>query len=224
MNRRQFLVASSGAAPLAFLAACSKEIPRTDFGLAYSAGKEFAHPANGSMTISVQQIGTLNMPSGQLHAFEPQITFDGDPLPKPVQPGKYPVVLSIGTANKKREDQRVACAKVQLSAETATKWEEVDTRRFDKGTFGFADEETVKNVRQREALETKAFMENLRVEMQRNHIANWDWADISVNDMKTLNIVSFTTGWGPGEYKTYFGYTDSDKLVEVVTDFMVLTA
>ena len=176
------------------------------------------------MSISVQQVSTLNTPSGQLHAFEPLITFDGDPLPKRIEPGKYPVVLSIATANKKREDQRVACAKLQISSETASTWEEVASSPYDKGTAGYADEETVKNVRQRQAGETKAFIEMLRTEMQRNHIANWDWVDMAVDDMKTLNIVSFTTGWGPGEYKTYFGYTASGNLVEVVTDFMVLTA
>src|ERR1041384_4597364 len=65
-------------------------------------------------------IGTLNVPSGQIVVCDPLVVPDSPPLTKVVKPGKYPV--SIYVAKTESSGDRYAIAKLEFSSKRADKW------------------------------------------------------------------------------------------------------
>jgi siroheme synthase len=50
----------------------------------------------------------------------------------------------------------------------------------------------------------------------------WSWANHVLDDETGLNIVLFSSGWGNGQYKTYWGLDARGAALCLMTDFQVL--
>ena len=57
--------------------------------------------------------------------------------------------------------------------------------------------------------------------LDQNSNNSWTWANLIVNETNQGNVIAFSSGWGDGQYPTYFGYDEQERLTNVVTDFLL---
>lgn len=57
---------------------------------------------------------------------------------------------------------------------------------------------------------------------RRRRVQGWVWAQVTVDRRTGLNIVAFTSGYGDGQYASYFGYDAVDQMSCLTTSFNVL--
>lgn len=67
------------------------------------------------------------------------------------------------------------------------------------------------------------FCDRVNAEREKNFIqySTADWANVSVNNATAANVIAFSTGWGDGAYRSYWGYDAKGNLVNLVTDFLL---
>lgn len=194
-------------------------------------------------------IGALNLPSGQIIASDPFFTRDAKPFVKQVNPGVYPVNISLLKINEGHH--RIAFARIKFKPEKATTWSLAITEGakisqlkrlkadeyfgfpVDAGLGCFLDEKT-NEVYERKCEEferdnpgknyyvdilVEEFAENAKGSPYSSSFG--DWNNHLVDEKDNLNIIMFSSGWGDGSYPTYWGTNDKNEIVELVIDFML---
>jgi hypothetical protein len=184
--------------------------PQLDYAKAFTPGAaisvEFIEGASTGV-IEVEEAGLLDVPSGQIAAYDPLIT-SREPFAFAVEPGRYPVLVSL--ANIEGEPRRrTIAACVRFSAAAVTEWKqalladenprdlaprEMFGYGVDSGTGCFADAE----VNPQDLDEPEPIEEYMQV---------------------TPGLIAFTTGWGDGNYATFLGLDAEGKPAMLVTDF-----
>jgi hypothetical protein len=196
-----------------------------------------------NVTISTHQIGELVLTSGRIIACDPLIVPDTRyHLKKAVKPGRYPVTVSVADFQP-IGDTRFACAMLQISDEATVKWEvafinepnpnQTNDRTYygvDAGTGCFVDWDAAEIIGNLVSLEIsypekdefELFCDRVIAEMERNSFGKHftaGWANIQVSDDTEANIIAFSSGWGDGDYVSFWGYDESGNLTSLVTDF-----
>lgn len=129
----------------------------TNFALAFQAGQSAVDQHGTHLTVRVEHLGTLTVPTGHIVACDPfWLTEAFDPYTTVVPPGRYPVRVSIATFAD--GDQRVACAMLGFAEREVVRWElalcpgqdprdlppgELFGYPVDAGTGCFADQATM---------------------------------------------------------------------------------
>jgi hypothetical protein len=153
------------------------------------------------------------------------------PFDVEVEPGRYPVVLSIAHVLD-NGDQRVAYAMLRLGEGQPVRWElatwpgrgladlgegEVFGYPVDAGTGSFMDEAAARKLAQDEDL-----IDRLLDDSRENYVDTWSWTDFVADAETGANVVSFSSGFGDGFYPSYVAFDEDGRMVALVTDFGVV--
>ena len=195
-------------------------------------------------------VGNLNLPTGKIVAGDPFFLYSQKPFTIKVAPGIYPVSLLIYKVEE--DHYRVAFAKIKFSEGPTTHWtlalteditddqiKNLQSGEFfgygvDAGLGCFADSETngVFNAAmdrfQKDNPNGNYYDDLLALEFKTasgQHPfsrEDGDWTNHFPNKGDNHNVVMFASGWGDGSYPTYWGTDSNGRIVELITDFMVI--
>ncbi|HET6313899.1 MAG TPA: DUF4241 domain-containing protein [Chloroflexia bacterium] len=179
-----------------------------------------------------RELGHLVVASGKVVGCDPFTVYEGVlPFDVEVEPGRYPVVLSIAHVEE-NGDQRVAYAMLSLGEGRPVRWElatwpgrgladlgegEVFGYPVDAGTGSFMDEVAARMLAQDEDL-----VDRLLDDSRDNYVDTWTWTDFVADDDTGANVISFSSGFGDGFYPSYMAFDEDGRMVALVTDFGVV--
>ncbi|MCC9311928.1 DUF4241 domain-containing protein [Kitasatospora sp. RB6PN24] len=205
----------------------------------FTAGSSYDCGQGMTATVTVLPETALALPSGKVAACDPFIGLgdDLDPFTAEVDPGTYPVVLSVVeiTRGEVREvvDERVAAAWLQVSDKPTVEWTLAlsdgqalddlgDTEFFgygvDAGTGCFVDATASAPLgdllaEDYELLEAALFGEE-------NSMVR---APAVLTDPESgHSLIAFSSGWGDGHYPTWVGRSIDGTITGFVTEFFVV--
>jgi hypothetical protein len=206
----------------------AREQGQAVFNDAFTAGYR-ATIDGDAVRFVTQDLGTFRLPSGQLVACDPFWCEDGQPFTQPVPRGEFPLTLAIADFGNQR---RIAFARLAFSAEPVVRWELALVEGQDPSTlqpgefFGYGVDAGTGAFMDRDAWrafnaqmeQDEAFDGRLVDEMQKaGGVAGW-----LLFASGPGSVAMFSSGWGDGEYATYWGYDAAGNLAAALTDFYVV--
>jgi hypothetical protein len=176
--------------------------------------------ANGVFLTSVEELGEINLPSGQLYACDPFMALDPErtvPYAASVSPGRYPVHVAR-VRRQGSQNPRVVAAKLVIADEPAHTLELDDERPgygVDAGAGCFIDPESVPVFHRLhnagpESPIQRAFSETTSTAT----------ATILADAASGHTMAVFSSGIGDGYYPTWIGRSASGQVVCFVTQFL----
>lgn len=176
------------------------------------------------VVIRVCDLGKISLPTGKIVSCDPIDLYDMAPFEQKVSVGQYPIFLSIGKAISGRT-QRVAMAMLQLSEEKPVQWvlanrlgDNPEGYGVDVALGGFMDLSAAELLYSKQ--EAEEGFHNAIFEAVED--VDTEGAIVEIDETSALNIAIFSTGFGDGFYKSYWGYAQSGEIVCLVTDFAIL--
>ena len=182
------------------------------------------------MTLRVQKLADLNLPTGKLVASDAFVMMDPQPFELTVPAGVFPVMLSIAHYV---DDQQVAFASIRFGDSVPVRWEmltvpgqnpdelqpeEIFGYGVDSAIGCFIDAAAALALEEKLSDESNFFEEMIEM-MCRTYVDTWSWLEVPLGEG---NLVAFTSGCGSGLYASYAGYDAEGKLAVIVTDFAVV--
>jgi hypothetical protein len=186
------------------------------------------------VTVQTFQVGSLHLPSGRVVATDPFTQPDREPFALHVEPGFYPVLLSVGSHPsyavgfplaamvRFAETQPVTWYLATIPGQDPTTLEEDEVFGYpvDAGTGAFMSPESARVFGRKSfvlGLPNLLFLGRVNDEMMA-HMDEGGWADVMVK--KDLNVILFTTG--DGFYASYWGMDENGDTACLVTDLAYL--
>jgi len=200
-------------------------------------------PTEGAqeVKISVDPVGKLVLTTGKVLAWDLlMVPDDRYSFKRTLKPGRYPVYVSVAEFHPGGE-ARVACATLRISDEPTVRWEaaainepdpEQTEERYsygvDSGTGSFMDVEVAQVLAplfwedEGEKNKFEEFCDKVLAEMELNSCGPYgsaSWADVLVDESTGANVITFSSGWGDGQYASFWGYDAAGELTSLVTDY-----
>lgn len=185
-------------------------------------------------TLRSKQIALLHVPNGRLSVADVFFTFDTRALDFQVEPGDYPVVLSlIRTGGNDWEDN--AAAKVVFSDGEVVRWERafyegdkpedfgegvISAFAMDSATAAFFSPESGQEFTERMDSDFDAYLQEL-IDATAVNQGEGSWAVLYPKADSPNNLVAFAPGYSDGRYGSYLGYDAEGKLICLVSEFEV---
>jgi len=223
----------------------------TNFNLAFTDEYVF-DSSNGKITVHTLEVAKLNLPSGNIIACDPGLLYllQEKPFSQTVNPGSYPVYLSV--AENDCWGTVIACAMLKFSQVTPVRWElatlygqdirtlapgEVFVYGVDSGLGCFTDAQAVQlSAEELEqmyfeklvpALGDECFCDIVLTPPSANSTLvttpeDRSFWDIIITPFTDADLVAFNSGFGDGRYANYWGFAQQNNPVCLVTDFKVL--
>lgn len=196
----------------------------------------------GPATVSLHPLPALHVPSGKIVTCDP-FTAEGCTLAREVPAGTYPVTVAVATfphsPNGKDEgDQRVAAAFLRLGDGEVARWQPADPTdppaaprdpaapgyRIDALTGAFADARAFDAITREPPYWPTPSYAALEPQLLGEHFTpTWSWAAYQPEPGSPGNCVAFTSGWGPGTYRSYWGLDAAGTPAVLLTDFDVFS-
>jgi hypothetical protein len=194
-----------------------------DFNMAFQDGAVLGD----KLVIERRVISELNLPTGRLVVADAAFA-EENPFMVSLTPGRYPVILSIATL---KGDKRVACAMLQVSPEVPVGWE-LAFRQGDKpGThpaygvdsaMGCLMDEQAALIWRRQ-VDDSEFFSAVTDQMTEEYGDGCSWGNVSLDTHDgRVEAVIFSTSYGDGFYRSYWGYGADGEIACLVSDFGVL--
>lgn len=171
--------------------------------------------------LEVHQVGLLSLPSGWIMLSDPHLLHMASPLAAAVEPGDYPVSLSVAHIPE-QEDARIAGLRIGLRAGHPVAWAPA-MRGDGEPAFGVdsglacvvdADND---QFRQRMGEAFEALSRELETSEQ-----PCPWGRWGPSPHGPFAILAFPAGFGDGFYSSWWGLDAEGLPVCLVTDFRVL--
>ncbi len=197
--------------------------------------------SQGQVIIQCHRIGELELPTGKVVACDPFLVYDSEPFEQEIEPGKYPIVLSI--ARYRSGDERIALATIQFDEKKPKKWITATTARpgsrryttrgnvttvegiydyiVDYACGSFMDAQAATFLDSRLQADPD-FMYGVAEKMRENSANTREWAIVTLDPSTGLNLAMFSSGGGDGAYYSYWGIAGEDEIVCLTTDFQIL--
>lgn len=188
----------------------------------------------GTARLTLHSLGELALPTGQVVACDPFVVSKNEkPFTVRVPPGRYPV--SVNVARFDSDDQRVAYSILRLRDAAPVRWEmallpdqrveELKEGRIhgygvDSGTGCFMDVEAARILAVGSNWENEHHGD-LEEGMKQTYVYTWAWLNTVLTPATGVNVVAFSSGYGDGEYPSYWGYDANGEVACLVTDFGV---
>jgi hypothetical protein len=186
----------------------------------------------GSATLALHTVADLELPTGEIVTCDPFLV-DGAALARKVEPGAYPVTLSVASFG---DDQRVVAASVRFRSGAPVRWEAaafagVARKKggepgypVDALTGAFMDVATQETIKAEPGGWPTPSFKALEQQLLTDHYRpNWGWATYHPDPAARGNCVAFSSGWGDGVYSSYWGLDEAGEPLCLLTDFEAFT-
>jgi len=200
----------------------------TDFEKAFTDGLRFNARGGLGDVLHVRSAGVLDVASGRLLACDPLAAEAAAPaFVRAVPPGRYPVQLSRWTSLERREE-RIAAAKLVLSAAAPVRWElalrEGEEGRpmrrrkdasfpVDSGLACFVDAERARRWLAQDEASRQARVAAARAAQE---------SAFKLGPPSAAELVGFSVGPGHARYRSWWGLDAAGGPAALVLDFDVL--
>lgn len=188
----------------------------------------------GRMHIEKVAAGKLKLVTGKIIATDPILMYDDQCYSKNVLPGTYPVFIYNGKTEKRKT--QTVLAELRFNDNVPVKWEmallkgenssgfasdEFMGYEVENGLGCFMDEHVMDILDVLDEEELENYEKNIKNTIRQS---DQSWADIVIDEKTQSNIIVFASGWNEGVFPTYYGFDNNNKIVKIVTDFMVIEA
>ena len=196
-------------------------------GAFYFYNQDVLHLQDGrDVSIEICEAGVLFLTSGRIVACDGLIP-DVEPFTETVEPGSYPVFLSIAMFGD--EWPVVACAMLRLKDEMPAIWKlatvagQSETAEIEGDIVGYGVDTGTGCFADLDAMQTLATSPDLWSRLQKQvHQPGIDWIDFPIDTPGLPNIIVFSSGDGDGTYPSYFGYDVDGNVLCLATDFGII--
>lgn len=182
------------------------------------------------IVVQRRTMGRLHLPTGKLVACDPLEHPETEPFEQELPPGDYPVRAILAQL---RDEQRIAYAVLEVRDTPATRWqlagvhseEEEHVYTVVSSIGAFLDASTATRLMEYTELalhDEDEIEREMRAQFRKRRPKATQWANIEHAALGPGNLIAFTSGFGDGAYKTYFGLDMNGHVSRVVTDFEVL--
>nr|WP_312575935.1 DUF4241 domain-containing protein [Sedimentibacter sp.] len=188
----------------------------------------------GRMQIEKIEAGKLKLVTGKIIATDPILMYDDQCYSKHVAPGTYSVYIYNGKIEKRKT--QTVLAELRFNDGIPVRWEMAllegeNSNGFASDEFmGYEVENGLGCFMDEHVMDILDVLNEEELEKYENNIKNTIrkgdcvWADIMIDKKTKSNIIVFTSGWNSGVFPTYYGFDKNNKLIKLVTDFMVIEA
>jgi len=188
----------------------------------------------GRMQIDKIEAGKLKLQTGKVIATDPILMYDDQCYSKHVSPGVYSVYIYNGKIEKRKT--QAVLAELRINENTPVKWEmallegensngfasdEFMGYEVENGLGCFMDEYVMNILDVLDEDELEKYENNIKEVIRQG---DKTWADVMIDEKTKSNIIVFASGWNTGVFPTYYGFDKDNKIVKIVTDFMVIEA
>lgn len=191
-----------------------------------------AQTTGGPVSLAINDLGALVLPSGRIVAGDAFLVAGAPALTRTVPPGDYVVSIALAATP---TDARVAAAIVRFGAGTPASWalatvpgqdatslapDQFLGYAVDSGTGAFTSPEAARLV----PVSSDPAQDPILQQLAQTEVATWATANVVLDPASGANLIAFTSGFGDGDYPSYWGLDASGQPLVLVTDFGVLDA
>jgi hypothetical protein len=170
----------------------------------------------GDVELRILRIDPIALPSGRIVLGDPIVDICyNKPLMQSVPPGRYSVRLATATGL-----NGIIASLVRFLVATPVRWEptDPDSHGVDSGTSGLIDFELACRVRKKSSEWSERHRNRCLDALESS---DEPWSNRRLDRETGANLLFFSTATGDGTYRSFCGYSASDDLVCVVTDFFL---
>jgi hypothetical protein len=198
------------------------------------AGRNIPGHDRKTLRFTTRALGELVLPSGAIVACDPGIPDEYPAFGRRVAPGRYAVIVSVAQI---ADDQRVAYALLRFADAPPVQWENAAPPRskvlsikpgeeygygVDTGTGAFLDAVALQRLREKSEAGDESAWDAFVEQLGGNYVDTWSWGNATLDAATGANVIAFSSGYGDGFYRSYFGLDAAGNTVCLVTDFNVL--
>ena len=181
----------------------------------------------------VHPMGKLVITSGFVVAADPLVCPEMEAFVRDVPLGSHPAEIAVASFE---QDSRVAFARIRFRDERVAAWEHAvvegqDASRLepdeffgypvDSGNGAFMDRDSG-GLLEKCMAEDAGFIDDFIARMEDGFPSGWAWTELRPDPNRAHNVLCFTSGWGDGQYPSYFGLCENGEVVTLATDFLVV--
>lgn len=194
-----------------------------------------------NFSLTRQDIGSLNLKTGEIIANDPLTLFEDDTFLETVELGEYPVSVFVLNLHQ-NGDKRVALAAIYFSDKEAKSWkmatidpdqdvlslgeDQIFGYGVDSGLGGFMDKAAMVYLTDLELDSPKAYekliFDDIPLKLNEDYVDTYNAIIYKLDEKENINMALFSSGFGDGAYASYYGYDENDKVCCLVTDFNIL--
>ena len=191
-----------------------------------------AGTTGGPVTLTSRALGPLVLPSGRVVAGDAFMLTGAPAFSRVLAPGDYVVSIVLASS---ATDARVAAAILRAAGGAPVRWQlatvpgqdavslapdEFLGYAVDSGTGAFTSPEAARLI----PTPSDPAQDPIVQQLGQNEVPTWTTANVVLDEATGANLIAFSSGFGDGDYPSYWGLDAAGRPVVLVTDFGVLDA
>jgi len=171
------------------------------------------------LSVSTHPAGKLNLPSGRLVAADPSWLDDQEPFLATVEPGTYPVTISLATFTDDPEHQRVAAVRLDVTDRRPVTWELALREGQDPLDLGYGEFFGFAVETGRACLVDEDNLARLAGEADDLQLTGQPFRNHADGD-----LIAWSSRWGDGYYPIWIGRDFAGRATTFVADMLLLSS